>query len=292
MAGDTTASGGGVLPQKEKGYVSLRVRAAGGRMTAEEMEAVARTARTYGRGYTVTTVRLNVEIPWVRREDAPAAAAMLAAAGLFPGSTGATVRSVVACKGDFCRHGLCDVRAPLLQIDREQVGRPLPRKLKIGIAGCPNNCMKVQFNDIGLMGQAYPSTDPEACTLCGACAKVCREGAIEAGERGVVFFADRCVGCGRCIAVCREEAIAAEKSGFAVFLGGRAGRHLQIGSRLADLIPFEAAVGFVGRAIDYYADHARKGERFGEMMRRIGDDEVCAALSPGFVQSDAGGPSA
>ncbi|MDK2974588.1 MAG: hypothetical protein PWP08_959 [Methanofollis sp.] len=281
MAGETTEPGGGVLPQKKKGYVSLRVRAAGGRMTAEEMETIARTARLFGRGYAVATTRLNVEVPWVRREDAPAAVAMLAAAGLLTGSTGPSVRSVVVCKGDFCRHGLCDVRDPLLQIDRAQVGRPLPRKLKIGIAGCPNNCTKVQFNDIGLMGQAYPSFDPDVCTGCGACAGACREEAIEMGDGGVVFFADRCVGCGRCIAVCREDAIVTAKTGFAVFLGGRAGRHLQIGSRLADPIPFDAAADFVDRAIAYYIAHARKGERFGEMMRRIGEEEVGEALSPG-----------
>jgi dissimilatory sulfite reductase (desulfoviridin) alpha/beta subunit len=280
MAGKTTAPAGGVLPQREKGYVSVRVMASGGLMTAEEMEAVARTARTFGRGYTVATARLNVEIPWVRREDVPAAAAMLAAAGLFPGSTGPTVRSVVVCKGDFCRHGLCDVRATFLQIDREQAGRLLPRKLKIGISGCPNNCMKVQFNDIGLMGQAYPVFDAGACTSCGACTGACREGAVRATEEGIVFSPDRCVGCGRCIAVCREGAVAAEKTGFAVFLGGRAGRHLQIGRRLDELVPFEAATAYVGEAIAYYADHAEKGERFGEMMRRIGEDAVCAALAP------------
>lgn len=279
MADRTT--GAGVLPQREKGYVSVRVRAPGGLLNAEEMEAVARTARTFGRGYTVATVRLNLEIPWVRREDVPAATAMLAEAGLVTGSTGATVRSVVVCKGDFCRHGLCDVRAALAPLDGDLVGRALPRKLKIGIAACPNNCMKVQFNDIGLMGQAFPLFDAGACTACGACAAACREGAIEADEAGIVaFFPERCVGCGRCIAVCRQGAVAAETTGFAVFLGGRAGRHLQVGRRLDGLVPFEEAAAYVGRAVDYFADHAEKGERFGEMMRRIGEDAVCAALAP------------
>lgn len=280
MAEKTGVPDGGVLPQKEKGYVSLRVRAVGGLMTAEEMEAIARTARTYGRGHAVATTRLNVEIPWVRREDVPAAAAMLAAAGLSTGSTGATVRAVVGCKGDFCRHGLVDVRAAVVEIDNEQAGRPLPRKLKIGIAGCPNNCTKVQFNDIGLMGQAYPVFNTDDCTSCRACAASCREEAIEIAETGLVFLAERCVGCGRCIAVCRESAVTAEKTGFAVFLGGRAGRTLQIGRRLTGTVPFEEAAGFVDRAIAYYTAHARKGERFGEMMRRIGEDEVCTALRP------------
>ena len=31
----------------------------------------------------------------------------------------------------------------------------LPHKFKIGIGGCPNNCIKPDLNDLGMMGQKF-----------------------------------------------------------------------------------------------------------------------------------------
>ncbi|QSZ66952.1 4Fe-4S dicluster domain-containing protein [Methanofollis aquaemaris] len=268
----------GVLPQKEKGYVSVRVKAPAGNLTAEQLEAVAAAAKKYGRDYVGATFRLNLEIPWVKREDAGAVAAALKAAGLETGSTGPTVRSVVACKGTVCRHGCADTQVLARTIEEAQGGRPLPRKIKIGIAGCPNNCSRVQFNDIGLMGRAYPTFDADACIGCGACVRLCREGVVSIDEGTFVFSSERCIGCGDCIAVCPKDAISVREQGLTLFLGGQAGRRVRAGTRLAGLVPEEEVPALVARVIDYFAEHTRKGERLGQMLDRLGPDEVFAAL--------------
>ncbi|WP_083523327.1 4Fe-4S dicluster domain-containing protein [Methanofollis ethanolicus] len=279
MTGTTKRTGGGVLPQKEKGFVSIRVRAPAGVLTAEQMEAVAAVSRRFGRGDVTLTLRLNAEVPWVRREDVPAAVEALEHAGLAVGSTGATVRSVVACKGTFCRHGIVDTQALARAIEACEGGRALPRKLKVAIAGCPNNCARVQFNDIGLMGEAYPAFDAAACSLCGACARVCREGGVAVVDEKVRFSADACIGCGDCIAVCPAGAVTAETEGVVVYLGGMAGRHVRTGVRAAGPLAPGDLPAFVHRTIDYFACHAEKGERFGEMMDRTGEEEVLSALT-------------
>lgn len=269
---------GGILPQKEKGYVSVRVKAKAGNLTAEQMEAVAAAAKKYGRGYVGATFRLNLEIPWVRREDAGAVVTALEAVGLETGSTGPTVRSVVACKGTVCRHGCADTQGLARTIEETQGGRALPRKIKVGVAGCPNNCAKVQFNDIGLMARAYPVFDPDACTGCGACARVCREGAVEVEEEACTFSPAHCIGCGDCIALCPKDAIAVREQGLALFLGGQAGRRVRAGTRVAGLIPEAEVPALVARVIDYFAEHTQEGERLGQMLERLGEDEVFAAL--------------
>lgn len=279
MTGTTKKTNGGVLPQKEKGFVSIRARAPAGVLSAEQMEAVATAARKFGRGDVALTLRLNAEIPWVRRDDAPTVVEMLEGAGLSVGSTGATVRSVVACKGTFCRHGLLDTQALARAVEERVGGRTLPRKLKIGIAGCPNNCAKVRFNDIGLMGEAYPVFDPAACTLCGACARVCRESGVAVVDDTICFSADTCIGCGDCISICPSGAVTAGTRGVVVYLGGMAGRHIRTGRRVAGPLAPEDIPAFVERTVDYFACHAEKGERFGEMMERIGEEEVLSALS-------------
>ena len=63
-------------------------------------------------------------------------------------------------------------------------------------------------------GRAYdpaaPLIDPEKCTLCGLCARICPGGVLDLEEQGVVVHQERqfgCVGCGHCATVCPAGAI-------------------------------------------------------------------------------------
>lgn len=268
----------GVLRLRENGVVSLRVKAVAGLLSAEQLETLARTARDYGRGEVCTTARLNLEVPGVARADVSRAAATLAEAGLVLGSTGPAVRSVVACKGTVCRHGCCDTFALARTLEEAEGGRPLPRKLKIAIAGCPNNCARVQLNDIGFMGRRYPRFDAEACTRCGACETVCKEGAIAVTDDGLVFSPEHCIGCGDCISACPAGAVGIADEGLSLFLGGRAGREIRLGTAVPGLVA-EADVPLVTeRIITYFAEHAFSGERFVQMMDRLGEETVLREL--------------
>lgn len=89
------------------------------------------------------------------------------------GGTGAKVRPVVSCKGTTCQYGLIDTFALSKKIhERFYVGYHdvvLPHKFKIAVGGCPNNCVKPNLNDMGIIGQRIPKPDAEKCRGCKKC---------------------------------------------------------------------------------------------------------------------------
>ena len=46
----------------------------------------------------------------------------------------------------------------------------LPHKFKIAVGGCPNNCVKPNLNDVGIIGQRIPEVNSELCKGCKKCA--------------------------------------------------------------------------------------------------------------------------
>ncbi|WP_292522004.1 4Fe-4S binding protein [Methanoculleus sp.] len=267
----------GIIPLRGKGRVAVRGKIPAGVMTAPQMAAVARIAEEFGDGTVGLTTRLNVEIPGVDRRDAGAVAERLREAGIEAGSTGAALRSVVACKGTVCRHGCCDTQGLARAIEERYGGCSLPWKLKIAVTGCANNCGKVQLNDIGIMGRRLPAFGAGECNGCGACEKVCREGAVRVVDGEARHAEENCVGCGDCIAVCPMGAIGVAAKGVRLFLGGRSGRVLRAGVEADGLVGEDEALEVVGRLLDCFRENGLPGERFGEMMERVGRDAVFAA---------------
>ncbi len=47
-----------------------------------------------------------------------------------------------------------------------------------------------------------PSVDPDRCTFCGRCSRVCRYGAIACVNQQVLVFAELCHSCGGCVLAC------------------------------------------------------------------------------------------
>ena len=66
------------------------------------------------------------------------------------------MRPVVSCKGTTCQYGLIDTFALSEEIhERFYHGYSsvkLPHKFKIAVGGCPNNCVKPDLNDLGIIG--------------------------------------------------------------------------------------------------------------------------------------------
>lgn len=48
----------------------------------------------------------------------------------------------------------------------------LPHKFKIAVGGCPNNCVKPDLNDFGIIGQSIPANDADNCKGCISCVVV------------------------------------------------------------------------------------------------------------------------
>ena len=156
---------------------NVRVITANGKITSDEMNAISEAAQKFGDGEIAMTVRLTCEIQRVPYEKAEALIAFLKERGLETGGTGAKVRPVVSCKGTTCQYGLIDTFAlskklhTLFYEGYRSVA--LPHKFKIAVGGCPNNCVKPDLNDIGIVGQRTPVPMPELCRGCNACVKEC-----------------------------------------------------------------------------------------------------------------------
>lgn len=290
MAGKITAEekaklkGQGFLPQRDGEHFAVRVITKDGTSSARQAAKLARIAETYGRGYLSYTTRLTVEIPWIRFDDIAKVKEELAEVDLASGGTGPRVRPVVACKGTVCVFGLYDTQELAREIhDRFYTGYydvRLPHKFKIGIGGCPNNCIKPNLNDFGIMGQRMPNYDEDMCGGCKVCGVVaaCRVGAAKLADGKLNIDADKCNGCGLCVDRCHFDAVEAGESGYRLFIGGKWGKTSRHGQPITGIHGKDAMLSILEKAILYYREAGKTGERFGDLVDRVGFGEVEAAL--------------
>lgn len=143
----------GLYPQQQPGlnYAGLHVPV--GRLTAEDMFALARLAEVYGSGEIRLTVEQNVIIPHIpdTRVELFKQEPLLQRFSLEPGMLG---RSLVSCTGaQFCNFALIETKQRAVALIRElEAELSLPRPVRIHWTGCPNSCGQPQVADIGLMG--------------------------------------------------------------------------------------------------------------------------------------------
>jgi dissimilatory sulfite reductase (desulfoviridin) alpha/beta subunit len=134
---------------------SVRLGVVGGRLDAAQLHTVARSAERFGDGSVHFTTRQGIEIPHVPFENLGPLRAELKHSGLALAPTGRCVRSIVACPGTYCVHGVADTQGVAQRLHaRVGARKGLPHKFKIAIAGCLNGCTKPNENDLGIMGRA------------------------------------------------------------------------------------------------------------------------------------------
>ena len=198
----------GFLRNKGTDNFSARIITCNGKITAAQTQCVAEAAEKFGNGTVTMTGRMTLEIPGVAYENIQAFQDYIAKAGLVTGGTGAKVRPVVSCKGTTCRYGLIDTFALSEEIHRkffEGYGDvKLPHKFKIAVGGCPNNCVKPNLNDVGIIGQLVPSFDESACKGCKKCSveKVCPVRAATMADGKLRLDRETCLNCGLCAEKC------------------------------------------------------------------------------------------
>ncbi len=160
---------------------------------------------------------------------------------------------------------------------KERVGGPLKvhHEFRITVADCPNACSRPQIADIGIIGASLPGLSGEPCTMCGACTEACKEEALTLPDESEtpVIDVDKCLACGQCIAVCPTGTLREDARGFRILLGGKLGRHPQLGWEIGGVHPAEDVVRIVKQCIDLYRGKCLHGERFGEVLNRIGMEE-------------------
>lgn len=257
---------------------NVRVITANGKITSEEMNAISEAAQKFGDGEIAMTVRLTCEIQRVPYEKAEALIAFLKERGLETGGTGAKVRPVVSCKGTTCQYGLIDTFALSKKLHtlfyEGYRGVALPHKFKIAVGGCPNNCVKPDLNDIGIVGQRTPVPMPELCRGCNACVKECPIHSASLVEKKFVRDDKTCNNCGRCVKVCPFHAIDCV-DGYKIYIGGRWGKRVAQGKTLSVLLHSEeGVVKMVEKAILFFKANGNKGERFADVIARIGFEET------------------
>jgi ferredoxin-nitrite reductase len=164
----------GLYPQRQGGDAfMLRVKVPGGVLTAEQAREIGIAADAYGEGpddsalfgnrYADITTRQDIQIHWIRIEDVPR---------IWQRFSDVGVTTVQAC-GDSARNVLC---CPVSGVDAEEVFDALPvalqissyftgnreyanlpRKFKMSVTGCLEDCAQAEINDIGL----WPARDAE-----------------------------------------------------------------------------------------------------------------------------------
>ena len=264
---------------------NARVITRNGRITTDEHRAIAEAADRFGSGQVAMTTRLTMEIQGVRYENIQPLTDFLSAYGLTTGGTGALVRPVVSCKGTTCQYGLIDTYALSEKIhERFYVGyhnMPLPHKFKIAVGGCPNNCVKPDLNDLGVVGQRVPVPDTEKCRGCKKCQieKNCPIHAAKLEDGRISIDHDACNHCGRCKGKCPFGAVEEYREGYKILIGGRWGKKTACGRPLPRLFTTEEEVmTVIDRAILLFREEGIAGERFADTVARLGFDYVSGKL--------------
>lgn len=278
-----TLKRGGFMRQKQKNRFSLRLHCVGGALTADDMRNIGDIADKYGNGTVHLTSRQGVEIPFVRLEDVEAIKEDLAAVGLRPGVCGPRARTVTACQGNkVCPSANIDTQDIAQKLDARYYGVELPHKFKFGCTGCHNNCLKAEENDVGVKGSARVTWQEEPCIGCGICVTTCREHAITLEDGRITVDYDACTSCGRCAKVCPTDAWETTEA-YTVSFGGQFGSHLVKGQECIPPVDDEETLFRVtDAAIDYFREHANKGERMAQMLQRLGREDFESKIQEAY----------
>lgn len=260
----------GFLLQNDKEHYAVRFLSKAGNFTVKELNNINKLAEKYGRGYAGLTTRLQIEIPWIKDEDAEKVIEEAKKLGLRHGGTGQKIRPLVACKGTVCLHGNIDTQEICRELECRYFGTDTPHKCKIGIVGCANNCAKANINDIGVMGRTIPEFNLDNCVGCGLCVQGCRQKALEIVNKKIIYNKDLCVSCGECVRVCKTNAAMAKEKGAEIFVGGRFGRGIRIGDSLGRMFKEEEVVSVIDKIMEHYREIGNKGERISGVMDRVG----------------------
>ena len=259
---------------------NVRVITRNGKINTTEHRAVAEAADRFGSGEVAMTTRQTLEIQGVQYDNIQPLIDFLAQHGLTTGGTGTLVRPIVSCKGTTCQFGLCDTYSLSEQIHEKFYlgyhGVKLPHKFKIAVGGCPNNCVKPDLNDLGIVGQRVPTVDADKCRGCKKCQveSACPMKVAKVEDGKMVIDPDACNHCGRCMSKCPFGAISYQ-DGYKITIGGRWGKKVAHGIPLTKVFTTdEEVLNMVEKTICFFRDEGIAGERFADTINRLGFDYV------------------
>lgn len=271
----------GFLNNKGTDNFSARVLTVNGKITAAQHRCIAEAAELFGNGNITFTTRLSIEVQGIPFDKIDDFRNYIAKEGLKTGGTGAKIRPIVSCKATTCKFGRLDSFA----ISEEMHHRffegyndvALPHKFKMAVGGCPNNCMKPDLNDMGIVGQLIPTHDLDKCKGCKKCKieQVCPMDACKVVDKKITRDTNICNNCGRCVGKCPFGVVDEGTPGYKLYIGGRWGKKISIGKPLITIFKTqEEVLDVMEKAILLYKDQGIKGERFEEIIKRIGFENI------------------
>src|SRR4051812_33654124 len=153
----------GLYHDKPKvGYMMMRIRVPSGILNPAQLRVIGQLSETYGRGYAEFTTRQTVQLHWLPIKDLPEIFAALASVGLTSkGGCGDTVRNTTGCAvAGIDPDELFDCRDELQELvsyfTNHDEYLDLPRKHKITMATCADQCNAPEINCISFTGVRQP----------------------------------------------------------------------------------------------------------------------------------------
>ena len=260
---------------------NCRVITRNGKITSKEAETIATAAKLFGNGELAMTTRMTIEIQKIPYSNIEKLINYLNENGLETGGTGPKVRPVVSCKGTTCQYGLIDTFDLSNEIHnifyKGYHDVILPHKFKIAVGGCPNNCVKPDINDIGIIGQRKVKVNQEKCKNCKICnvQNTCYMKAVSFENNKLLINSNFCNNCGLCIKRCPFSAIEKDTEGYKVYIGGRWGKIVDRGQPLNKIFETkEEVLSVIEKTILFYKEQGIKGERLNDTIKRISFEKV------------------
>jgi len=145
----------GIHPQRQPGLAYVGASVLRGRMTGEQLEAVADLADRFGSGSLRATVSQNLVIVDVPYANTGELAHELGQIGLHVEAS-PFWRGAVACTGtEFCKLAITETKGftRWLVDELEERLPQFDQQLKLHVTGCPNGCGQHWIADIGLEGK-------------------------------------------------------------------------------------------------------------------------------------------
>jgi ferredoxin-nitrite reductase len=144
------------------GHFMLRVKVIQGKLSADQAEVMASIAEDFGRGVIDCTTRQCFQIHWITLDEVPEIFARLERVGMTTsGACGDITRNVIGCTLAGLAHdevvdGYATAEAVHEYFLDNKLYSNLPRKYKISVTGCTEDCARGLINDISLSGAIAP----------------------------------------------------------------------------------------------------------------------------------------
>ncbi|MCX8026609.1 MAG: dissimilatory-type sulfite reductase subunit beta [Thermodesulfovibrionales bacterium] len=285
-------SPGSMVHVAESGDKIWTVRVASPRLlSTDTIREFCDIADKYCDGYLRFTSRNNVEFLVSDESKLAPLQNELKERGMLMGGIGPHVSNVIHTQGWVHCHSACTDASGLVKCLMDELAeyfttKELPNKVRLAVACCVNMCGAVHCSDIAIVAlhTKVPVIDHDKVkNMCEIPTTVasCPTSAIspDPAKKSIKIKEEKCMYCGNCFTVCPPiEIHNPEGDGVAIVVGGKIGslRSDPKFSKIAypffynDPPRWPKVVAAVKNILEVYAANAKKHERVGEWIDRIG----------------------